>query len=301
MQWLLSSIHIMMLAFVLSVFVTTRLVAAGPAGDGACVFCGSPSATADPLFFDLSALPNGTYHVTDIGNNTYFVASPCANAKPPALTCCDPTKGATLPATPAVEGFSNSCLELGALDATGSVVHVATDGSGFNVSLPASGDMGSPEPYCNRSSTYRFVCDPTAPIDNPPDGILVQNPGCVYNIVWRHPAACPIKRPGAKCTNAVPARPQPPSGPADSCLPRWKPTWDMRRSTMIYICNHSGYYDTDKAVRYGVVVIDWSHAEEVWANDKPMSDEEMLTKQAAMIQAVDPGVPGEQQRVWVYR
>jgi hypothetical protein len=289
------------------VCATATLLAVSVTADDAaatCTFCGAPSAGADPLFFDLSTLPGGTYRVTDVNSDIYYVASPCANAEPPPLVCCDPSTGVTRPATPAVEQAFGSCLELGALDAVGSVVHVAADGSGFNVSLPAlPADKGTPEPYCNRSSVYQFVCDATAPLDNPPDSMLIQNPGCNYNVVWRHPAACPVKRPGqGKCTAAVPARPQPPAPANDtSCLPKWRPTWDMKRSTILYACNHSGYYDVAKAIRYGVVVFDWSSAEEVWANTKPMTSEEMLTTQAEMVMAADPGIPGEQQRVWVYR
>lgn len=56
-----------------------------------------------------------------------------------------------------------------------------------------------------------------------------------------------------------------------------------------------------EAVRYGLVVYDWSNAKAIWANSHPMNDEELLTKQAEMVLAADPGIPGEQPRVWVYR
>lgn len=39
----------------------------------------------------------------------------------------------------------------------------------------------------------------------------------------------------------------------------------------------------------------------VWAQSHPMDCEELLTTQAEMVLALDPGIPGEQPRVWVYR
>jgi len=44
-----------------------------------------------------------------------------------------------------------------------------------------------------------------------------------------------------------------------------------------------------------------SNGKDIWCNAKPMNDEELLTKQAEMVLAADPGIPGEQPRVWVYR
>ena len=75
----------------------------------------------------------------------------------------------------------------------------------------------------------------------------------------------------------------------------------MKRSTILYACNETGYHDVQQAIKYGVVVYDWSNAKQIWANTKPMTDEEALTKQAEMVLAADPGVAGGQQRVWVYR
>jgi hypothetical protein len=50
-----------------------------------------------------------------------------------------------------------------------------------------------------------------------------------------------------------------------------------------------------------VVVYDWSNGKALWANAHPMDSEELLTKQAEMVIAADPSVPGEVPRVWVYR
>jgi hypothetical protein len=60
-------------------------------------------------------------------------------------------------------------------------------------------------------------------------------------------------------------------------------------------------HDVEEAIRYGVVAYDWSNGRELWENAKPMNDEELLTKQAEMVLAVDPGLSGGQPRVWVYR
>ena len=48
-----------------------------------------------------------------------------------------------------------------------------------------------------------------------------------------------------------------------------------------------------EAVRWGVAVYDWSNAKALWSNAQPMNCDDLLTKQAEMVQAADPGVPGE--------
>ena len=40
---------------------------------------------------------------------------------------------------------------------------------------------------------------------------------------------------------------------------------------------------------------------QVWANTHPMNSDDLLLKQAEMLLAADPGVPGYAPRVWVYR
>ena len=56
-----------------------------------------------------------------------------------------------------------------------------------------------------------------------------------------------------------------------------------------------------EAIQYGTVVYDWSNAKRLWANAHPMDSEELITKQAEMVLAADPGVSGQQPRVWAYR
>jgi hypothetical protein len=68
-------------------------------------------------------------------------------------------------------------------------------------------------------------------------------------------------------------------------LPKWTPTWDMRSSTMLYTCNHSGFHNASYAAQFGVVSYDWSNAKQSWAQDHPMTCEEALTKQAEMVLA----------------
>lgn len=75
----------------------------------------------------------------------------------------------------------------------------------------------------------------------------------------------------------------------------------MSRSTVLYIDQPAGFHNVSEAVRWGIAVYDWSNAKQLWTNARPMNCDDLLTKQAEMVQAVDPGVPGEQPRVWVYR
>ena len=55
------------------------------------------------------------------------------------------------------------------------------------------------------------------------------------------------------------------------------------------------------AIKFGIVVYDWSNAKALWANAHPMNSQELLTKNAKAVLAAEPGVPGEAPRVWVYR
>ena len=86
-----------------------------------------------------------------------------------------------------------------------------------------------------------------------------------------------------------------------TCLPSRDPTWDMFRSTVLYTCNNSGMHDVSHAVKFGAVVCDWPNAKALWANVHPMGSEELITKQAEAVMAVDPGAPKQSPRVWAYR
>jgi len=70
---------------------------------------------------------------------------------------------------------------------------------------------------------------------------------------------------------------------------------------VLYTCNNTGMHNVTHANQFGIVVYDWSNAKAIWANAHPMSSEELITKQAEMVYAQDPGVPGYAPRVWAYR
>ena len=83
-------------------------------------------------------------------------------------------------------------------------------------------------------------------------------------------------------------------------LPRWRPTWQLNRSTMLQPCNYSGFFDPEFSARFGVVSYDWSNAKQQWANQHPMDCEERLLEQARMTKAHARSL-GIDQQVWVYR
>lgn len=281
---------------VLLVLLAPVAIVADAGGAASCEFCGTPTGGAAPVFYDMSSLPDMTFQVDDSRGIRYFATSPCSTVSPPLMTCCG---GA--PRSAAVQEYGSSCLDLGTLANNSTVTLLGSDGTGgFNVTLPRQD--GTPEPQCNgvRTSLYNFVCDPSAPASGGPTAVA-EDPGCNYVFTWPHPAACGKAQPGRACSSPAPPAPQPPAPGNSTCTPQWKPTWDMRRSTILYACNASGLHSVEQAVQYGVVVYDWSNGKAIWANQQPMNDEELLTKQAEMVQAADPGVPGEQPRVWVYR
>ena len=82
-------------------------------------------------------------------------------------------------------------------------------------------------------------------------------------------------------------------------LQDWK--WHGFPPNFVYTCNKTGVHNVSEAIRYGVAAYDWSNAKELWANAQPMDADRMLTKQAELVLAADPGIEGEQPRVWVYR
>ena len=61
-------------------------------------------------------------------------------------------------------------------------------------------------------------------------------------------------------------------------------------------CNMSGFFDPQLTRNFGIVDFDWSNAKGHWANQHPMSCEEDLVTQVAMVKAVSPDT-----KVWVYR
>ena len=79
-------------------------------------------------------------------------------------------------------------------------------------------------------------------------------------------------------------------------VPRFEPTYNMSLSTFVMPCNTSGFFDVSLTARFGIVDYDWSNAKEHYVNQKPMTCEEDLITQAAMVKAVNPN-----QKVFVYR
>ena len=89
--------------------------------------------------------------------------------------------------------------------------------------------------------------------------------------------------------------------PAAALLPPWPSTYDVAASTLVMPCNSSGLLSTELTRAWGLVSYDWSNAKALWANAHPMSSEELITTQAEMVYAQDPGLPGYAPRVWAYR
>ena len=68
---------------------------------------------------------------------------------------------------------------------------------------------------------------------------------------------------------------------------------------MSIILTGAGMHNVTHANQFGIVVYDWSNGRALWTNAHPMSSQELLEKQAEMVYAADPGVPGYAPHVWV--
>lgn len=79
-------------------------------------------------------------------------------------------------------------------------------------------------------------------------------------------------------------------------LPPWPPTYSMPASTILMACSYSGFLNISAVSRYKIVDIDWSNGKELWANDAPMTCEESMLEQVALIKAASPTT-----RVWLYK
>ena len=90
-----------------------------------------------------------------------------------------------------------------------------------------------------------------------------------------------------------------PTHSTSQLYPKWPATYQMNESTIIMACNYSGYFSTEvvtKLARFAIVDIDWSNANAIWVNEKPMTCQESLLTQAKAIKAVN-----NKTKVWVYR
>ena len=86
------------------------------------------------------------------------------------------------------------------------------------------------------------------------------------------------------------------AAPPPPMLPQWPVTWAMNASTMVMICNYSGFQSIASTSPWGVVDYDWSNALSDWSAATPMDTEERLGVQAGMTKLADPN-----KRVWIYR
>ena len=71
----------------------------------------------------------------------------------------------------------------------------------------------------------------------------------------------------------------------------------MFRSTVLYTCNNSGMHDVSHAIKFGIVVYDWSNGKALWANAHPMNSDELLLKNAEEVCYQHPraACPGQNQ------
>eukprot|EP00035_Acanthoeca_spectabilis_P024842 m.455618 g.455618 ORF g.455618 m.455618 type:complete len:638 (+) comp20907_c0_seq1:3-1916(+) len=288
---------------VCGLLATTMVWAVANAGAsptaGWCTFCGT-SADGTAHTYDLSTLPNHTFTLHESvgsGAGKYEVSAPCGCAG----------LGST------ARGLKCSMMLQGSRGLGDLSANITTLPTSDGFTLEIGGGSNDPAMPQGRNAVYHFVCNASAPMTNPPEPTLVEKPGGFYNVVWEHPLACKSDPTPSKCPPPPPLPPLPPPPPPTppeppiecaglpSCLPSWKPTWHMRNSTVLYTCNNSGMHDVNHANQFGVVVYDWSNAKAIWANAHPMSSEELITKQAEMVYAQDPGLSGYAPRVWAYR
>ena len=105
---------------------------------------------------------------------------------------------------------------------------------------------------------------------------------------------CAATAPCRACTcQPLPPPPLPPCAhdiPPAPTHPNWTSTYQLNRSTVVYACNYSGFFDSQFLSSFAVVGLDWSNVKAEWAAARPMDDDVRLTTQMAMIKKVDPTV-----------
>jgi len=79
-------------------------------------------------------------------------------------------------------------------------------------------------------------------------------------------------------------------------LPRFAPTWDVSRSTIIQPCNSSGYMDSKTAAAFGIISFDYNNGRAVWEKQAAPQCEEMSVEQCRRVKAVRNDT-----KCWVYR
>jgi len=75
-----------------------------------------------------------------------------------------------------------------------------------------------------------------------------------------------------------------------SNLPKWEPTYNMSRSTIVQPCNYSGFFDPSYISQFGIVDFDWSNAKQIYVNNPngPMNCDELLVEQVNMVKQYNP-------------
>jgi hypothetical protein len=89
--------------------------------------------------------------------------------------------------------------------------------------------------------------------------------------------------------------------PAEAQVPSWPSTYQMNKSTILMVCNNSGYVDPQSTKGWKIVDYDWSNSKgsgtaDGWAKHKPMDCEEMLVTQVEMTVAASPDT-----KAFIYR
>ena len=79
-------------------------------------------------------------------------------------------------------------------------------------------------------------------------------------------------------------------------VPSWPSSWRMNDSTIVMICNYSGYQDPSLTPTFRIQDYDWSNSLAAWSAATPMDTNERLLVQEAMTKAANPSSIS-----WIYR
>jgi len=79
-------------------------------------------------------------------------------------------------------------------------------------------------------------------------------------------------------------------------LPPYPQTYDMQSSTVVMLCNFSGYQSPDSTRGWAIQDFDWSNSLSDWSAATPMDTNERLLVQAGLTTQAQPGA-----RAWIYR
>ena len=76
-------------------------------------------------------------------------------------------------------------------------------------------------------------------------------------------------------------------------IPQWGQSWAMNQSTIMMVCNYTGYVRPDITAKWSIVDYDWSNAKgtgtaDGWAKHKPMDCEEMMVTQVELLVSQSP-------------